>query len=331
MGFTAALLSKTGTDVSAQLIKMLRTASNVAGDSYSIANHESVEHLIATESASEHGYDVKLGHKLIMIKPNDPPQPVNQHGYSMTFNGRLWSPQGASDLAEAADILGQVPEDGIGRLIDDYYGSYSITVAEEERILCGRDPVGVIPLYIGESASLLGVASNKRMLHVIGIDSRPLPPGCIAVITKGGVQTRSIRTLSNPQTRKITIEEAVNELDTLLLEAVKVRSYGVHGASLGFSGGIDSSLLAYYLNRCGVNVDLICVGLTGSAFEEAEESAESLDLPIRLESHSLKDVEESLTYVLDTVEDPDPMKIGVALPLAATSSILKSTPNSERE
>jgi asparagine synthase (glutamine-hydrolysing) len=323
MGFTAALLSKTGTDISAQLIRMLRTASSATGDSYGIATHDNAEYHFTTESASVHGSDILLGHKLIMIRPNDPPQPVNQHGYSLTFNGRLWSPQGASDLVEAANILGWVPEDGIERLIDDYDGSYAITVAEEERILCGRDQVGVVPLYIGESASLLGVASNKRMLHGIGIDARSLPPGCIATMTKGGVQTRSIRTLSHPQTRKITIEEAVNELDTLLLGAVEARSNGVHSASLGFSGGIDSSLLAYYLDRCGVKVDLICVGLIGSAFEEAEESAESLDLPIRLESHSLKDVEESISYVLDSVEDPDPMKIGVALPLmwAAKSAI----------
>jgi len=162
---------------------------------------------------------------------------------------------------------------------------------------------------------MLGVASNKKMLYGIGIDPKPLPPGCLAVITKDGVQTRSIRTLSNPSTRKVKIEEALKELDALLLRAVEVRSIGFHSVSLGFSGGIDSSLLAYYLDRCGVKVDLICVGLAGSAFDEAEESAESLDLPIRLESRSLKDVEESLTYVIESVEDPDPMKIGVALPV----------------
>lgn len=315
MSIIAALISKNGTDVSKQLIRMLRTTSNAAWDSYGVATHESTKYIIAIESTPVHCSDVLLGHKLIMIKPNDPPQPVNQHGYSLTFNGRLWSPQGASDLAEVTDILGKVPKNGIRRLIENYNGSFAITVIEEDKIICGRDPVGVVPLYIGESTSLLGVASNKKMLHSIGIDPRPLPPGCIAVITKDGIQTQSIRILSNLPIRKATIEEAVEELDTLLLKAVEVRSNGFHSVSLGFSGGIDSSLLAYYLDQCGVKVDLICVGLAGSAFEEAEESAESLDLPIRLESHSLKDLEESLTYVLDSVEDTDPIKIGVALPL----------------
>jgi len=323
MGFTAALLSKTGSDVSAQLRRMLRMASPAAGEGYGIATPEGAVYLTAPESPSEYGSNVMLGHKLFVIRPNDPPQPINQHGYSLTFDGRLWNLQGASDFAGAADVLGQDPEEGVGRLIEDGGGSFAVAVADGDRILCGRDPVGVVPLYIGESTSLVGVASNRKMLHSVGIGARPLPPGCAAEITRGGVRIRPVRILSNTPTRDVAIEDALDELDALLLGAVEARSKGVHSASLGFSGGIDSSLLAYYLDRCGVEVDLICVGLAGSAFEEAEEAAESLGLPIRLESYTLKDVEECLTEVLDSVEEPDPMKIGVALPIfwAAESAV----------
>ena len=316
MGFIAALLSKTGADVSTQILRMLRAASAARGDGYAVATPDGVRFLSSLPGSLAFGSGLALGHKFVKVMPNDAPQPVSQHGHTMIFEGRLRSTSALLDLSKAADVVGADPAGGIRRLIEEMNGSYAVAAAEKGRILCGRDPVGVVPLYFGETETLAGAASNRKVLWAVGIEAEPLPPGCMAEITGSGARLHRIRRLRQPPVRTISMEEAVEALDALLSEAVEARSRGVFSASLGFSGGIDSSLLAHYLNRCGVEVDLVCVGVEGSTeFEAAEEAAESLDLPIRLESFKQLEVEDDLDAVLRSVEEPDPMKVSVALPL----------------
>lgn len=316
MGHIAALISRTNDDVSSTLLKMLETASTDKGDAYGIASVGGVMITGSTRRFKGPGSHIMLGHRLTKIIPNDQHQPLTQYGYSMIFEGRIWYESGPSDISTAAEIIGAEPACGIRRIIKRINGSYTIAAIEGERILCGRDPVGVVPLYIGEKTALAGAASNRKMLWAVGLKAQPLPPGHIAEITRRGVFLEPVRTLHQPYLRKISMGEAVEKLDSLLSEAVEARSRGLFKVALGFSGGIDSSILAYYLDREGVDVDLICVGMEGSTeFGTAELAANFLNLPIRLESFTLKDVEEALNTVLWSIEEPDPMKVGVALPL----------------
>ena len=50
-------------------------------------------------------------------------------------------------------------------------------------------------------------------------------------------------------------------------------------------------------------------------FETAETAAEALDLPLRLEAFTAEDVENDLDGVLWSIEEPNPMKASVAIPL----------------
>jgi asparagine synthase (glutamine-hydrolysing) len=101
-----------------------------------------------------------------------------------------------------------------------------------------------------------------------------------------------------------------------MTDAVASRIRGLFEASLGFSGGIDSSILAHYLDKAGVNLDMICVGLEDSRdFETAETAAEALDIPLRIEAFTAEDVENALDTVLWSIEESDPMKASVAIPL----------------
>jgi asparagine synthase (glutamine-hydrolysing) len=316
MGYIAALLSKNGENISPALVEMLKAASSIRGDAYGAASDVGSIIADSPEGLSRLLTKTCIGHKLVKIEPNDPLQPIQLYGYPMAFEGRIWQRDGVFNLSTIADIIGEDPAVGIRRLIQESNGSFAVAAMVGERILCGRDVLGVVPIYCGENDSLAGLASNRKMLCAIGLDAEPVPPGNLVEISKRGVTLKPVMGLSQPQVESISMDEAVGRLDELLLRAVETRCRGFSRVAIGFSGGIDSCLVAHYMDRCGVDVEPVCVGLEGSGdFVVAEEAADDLGLPLRARSFTLEDVEEGLDDVLWSVEEPDPMKVGIALPL----------------
>lgn len=315
MGHIAALLSKTSEDVSSTLFKMLQAASLTRGDAYGLASEEGVVISYSARRLMAHGNPM-LGYKLNKILPNDPSQPIAQYGYAMIFDGRTWYGKSSSDISIVTNSVGSDPSRGIPHLIENVEGSYVLAAMIDDRILCGRDPVGAVPVYFGESSKFAGLASNRKMLWIAGLDAQPLPPGHFAELTNEGVSIAPVLTIRQPMVKRTTMKESGEELDRVLSKAVRTRCRGLSRAALGFSGGIDSSLLAHYLDDAEVMIDPICVGMEDSKdFGAAELSADSLGLAVRLKSFTLEDVEEDLDTVLWSVEEPDPVKVGVALPL----------------
>lgn len=315
MGYIAALLSKADGDVTSTLIRMLEAASMGGGDAYGVASEEGAAIGHSPYDLGDTESSIALGHRLDKIMPDDPPQPLCQHRYAFSFEGRTWGP-GSSDITSVTDIIGAEPARGIRSLIELAQGPFAVAAIHSHRILCGRDPVGMVPLYMGENSTLAGVASNRKMLWAARLDAQTLPPGHIAEMTKIGTSLKPVRELRQPPSRAMTMREAVKELDLLMASAVESRCRGVFSASLGFSGGIDSALVAHYLDRAGVNVRLVCVGVEGSGdFAAAERAADEMDLPLSLESYTADDVEGDLDSVLWSIGEPDPMKVGVAIPL----------------
>ena len=316
MGSLAAIVSKRGKDVSATLLRMLDPSITGMGDALGIASKEGV---VIGNAPTELGVldsPLMLGHKLTKVESVDPPQPLSQYGYSLVFEGRLWYEPIQLGISTAADTLGREPEQGIQRLIKEKTGSYAVAVLDRRTILCGRDPVGAFPLYYGEDLEVAAVASNRKMLWAADLEAHTFPPGHTARITEEGILFERMRVLNLPPLRKVSMGDAMDELNRLLTDAVETRCRGLLRVSLGFSGGIDSSLLAYILDEAGADVDLVCVGMEGSKeFAAAEAAADTLDLPLRIESFTLGDVEANLDSVLWAIEEPDPMKASVALPL----------------
>lgn len=312
MGYIAAIASKRGEDTSHLLLRMLE-AQNSRVDGIGIASSEGAIAQPWMPEETPRG-DMMIGCLYTKITPLDHPQPITQYGYHIAMEGRLWS--GRCDILEMAERLGHNPHQGLRRLIEEGEGSYIVVILDGECILCGRDPIGLVPLYIGESESLIAAASNRRMLWSLGLEAKPLKPGHIARISPKGLEVEQVKTLEQPKAESMSMREAVEQLDKAMRSSVERRVRGLRRVCVAFSGGLDSSVIAKYLDLAGVDVELLSVGLEGSKdLEAAAEAAEHLGLPIRVESYGLGDVEEALDEVLWSVEEADPVKVSIALPL----------------
>jgi len=299
MGRFAAILSRRGQDVSGSIIRMLRAGTPPATDAEGIAIGEDTFVKGRIEPSDLPETAIALGYALNKVHPEDPPQPLAQHGYSFTIEGRLWSETGKPTALSAGDALGKDPRESLSRLVMEGKGPFAITAQYNRTILGGRDPVGTIPIYHGENEDIAAIASSMKMLWAIGLEAQNLRPGWVLKISEGETSTEPVKVLTQPIIKEITLNEATSELDKLMTDAVASRTR-----------------LAHYLNKAGVDLDLICVGLEGSReFETAETAAESLDLPLRLEAFTAENVENDLDGVLWSIEEPNPMKASVAVPL----------------
>jgi asparagine synthase (glutamine-hydrolysing) len=316
MGRFAAILSKRGQDVSEKIVRMLRAGSILVSDVEGVAFGGDVIIKGRVDESDIPVTSAALAYSLNKIEASDPPQPVSQHGYSLVFEGRLWRYTDRPSILSVVDTLGKNPEEGLKRLIKGGAGSFSLAALANGDILGGRDPVGTVPLYFGDDENIAAMGSSMKMLWAVGLDASSLTPGHMLRLSETGAASKPVRELAQPLLRDIAMDEAVTELGKQINNAVSSRVSGQSSLSLGFSGGIDSGLLAYYMDKAGVDVDLVCVGLEGSReFELAEIAADSLGLSLRSEAFTAEDVENDINAVLWSIEEPDPMKASVALPL----------------
>jgi len=258
-----------------------------------------------------------LGYLSSSHVPSDFQQPMEQFSYTLLFNGRLYPFEGTPDCYSVAEYLGPTPDDGVQLLLNETNGAYALAVLQEDHLLLARDPMGVVPLYIGENEDYIGVASERKALWSIGIENpQSFPPGHVAKMMRSGVGFIPVRKIKQPESLRLTEEEAVRNLQSLLYNAVDVRTRDLQRIAVGFSGGLDSSLLACLADACGIEVNLISIGIKGSKdLEDASEAAEKLGMAYFAESFDEEDVERSIDKALMLVEEPDPLKLEVAIPI----------------
>ena len=110
------------------------------------------------------------------------------------------------------------------------------------------------------------------------------------------------------------MDDATKHLQSLLEESIK-RRVRLKRGRCAFSGGLDSSVVAFLASKCGVKVNLLHVSLENQPeTEEAMKAADELDLPLQVDLFKDSDVEAVLTKVVDLIEEPDPVKASIGVP-----------------
>jgi asparagine synthase (glutamine-hydrolysing) len=242
---------------------------------------------------------------------------------TVIFDGRIYSPTlGASVTEFAANKLQQADRGKASEaFLKEVEGDFSFIIAEPDRIIAGRDPIGVQPLYYGENRTLAALASNRKALWNLGIEeTRSFPPGHLALVSREGFKFKPVKTLAYSQPKPVIMQEAAETLQKLLERSVRRRVSGMKDVAVAFSGGVDSSVVAFLASKCHVNVHLIHVSLENQPeTEEARQAANDLNLPLQVFLFRETDVEKVVSKVVELIEEPSAVKASIGVPFYWTA------------
>jgi asparagine synthase (glutamine-hydrolysing) len=119
--------------------------------------------------------------------------------------------------------------------------------------------------------------------HSIYAGTRKLPPASILEWQDGETQERCYWTLpETDESSAIRFEEAVEETERLIVEAVRLRLISDVPIGALLSGGIDSTLVCWGLSQLNANIRAFTVGTPGDADDEtsaARDIARRLGIP----------------------------------------------------
>jgi len=329
LGALSAAVSKRGKNAVSEVAAMLGELAHRGMDAHGIATSswvkitKSLDELMIEEADS----DIALGHNLSCISLKDRPQPVLGKDFALVFEGRIFPPPRVSGVDEIVGKLKPDTQKNAGKMIEKFDGSYVFAIAFPDKVIAGRDTLGTNPLYYGENETTCAMASERKALWAIGIKNvGSFPLGNLAVITRSGFSFKPIKPITQPSLKRMKMESAAKRLRGLLLKSTEARVTDLERVAVAFSGGLDSSVIAVLAKACGVRVHLVSVGLEDQPeIRFVEEAAEELGLPLHLTTYTPKDVEKVLPRVLWLIEEPNPMKVSVAIPfywVAETASKL---------
>ncbi len=320
MGALIAVLDKRGEDATDIAVTMLKALRTTEAEAFEIVTPFKVRTqangLLERQKA---GSSIIVGHILPQIPDSDRHHTtVLSEGVAMIFDGRAYRTSGESLGGEAvAQRLQHNCEQAAKTIVRETEGDFAFAVAEPSRLVAGRDPIGVRPLYYGENRDLAALSSRRRSLWKIGITrTDSFPPGHVALVDRGGFRFAPVRTLAYPRAKKTTMQTAAKELQTLLRHSIKLRVSGLKEVAVAFSGGLDSSLIALLAKKSKADVNLIHASLKNqSETEHAKRMAEELRLPIHVCLFAEEDLKRVLPEVLWLMEGEDPTGVSIGIPI----------------
>jgi asparagine synthase (glutamine-hydrolysing) len=318
LGAIAAVFSKSPVDAPLLVTKMLRAMQHRAQDAAAVAWGDSLKSARSPSllTASSPERRAAVGYGFAKILPDDKPQPIRERDGWLCMDGRIvWNGvlvggEEAARLLEPKLTPGEFPS-----IHYDTDGAYALCWCRDDCLLVTRDPLGLKPIFVGSRGDLVAVASDRKALWSIGIDeASPFPPGGCLKANKSTLNIESSKSELELSKGSSPQEIEAEELTRLLAESVSIQTARVGAVAMGFSGGLDSSVMAKIAKDMGIDVLLITVGIGRTPeMSQAESAARTLGLPIVMREFSRNDVAGCLDRVLWLIEEPSLMKVSIAI------------------
>lgn len=216
-------------------------------------------------------------------------------------------------------------EAAMKKLLPQLDGVYALAVTDGRTTVIARDRIGVRQLYYSFARGLTAFASEKKsLMALLGADAQihRLPPGRMMVMQP---HRRELRTFWRPEQLKSSelisdANEAIRVYGKVLEEAVRKRVHDRDRVGIIYSGGIDSFMIAFLVQKLGVPFTCYVAGRDegSSDIEWAKRTAAEHNFPLEVKLLSSEDIERLVPDVIRTIEDHSLNQVEVAIPVFAS-------------
>ncbi|TRO48590.1 hypothetical protein E2P47_02715 [Candidatus Bathyarchaeota archaeon] len=247
----------------------------------------------------------------------------NSQKYQIMDNTQFFYDTELADLEEKSKIIANELKKNTKqdyrklakKLIINGTGAFTFIIIGKDYLVLGKDPLGIQPFYYGQNESHFIFASNRRIFWKLKINNpKFFPPGNICIANNSEIKFISVKKFKIGYAKSINLN-ASNILLRLLNNSIRKHLKGINSCAVAFSGGLDSSLIAFLTKKYVKDIQLIHVSLAENPeIEEAKKAAKILDLPIEIFSYLETDVQETLSKVLKIIEEPTPLKASIGIP-----------------
>lgn len=297
---------------------MMRSLAERGSDAFGLATPSGVAlydslHTLSNERVRS---SAAIGYSLSRMFPKDIPQPLEDDEVKIAFEGRIYPTSEISDCKRALSKIKEGSNGGLREFVDGVDGSYALAALSSGELSVVRDMLGCKPLYWGRSAEIVALASERKALWRVGIDSpQAFPPGAVGTLKEEAIAFQR-PDAQMPALREIDLDSASRGLSEMMVESIRKRSGDLKRVAVAYSGGVDSAVVACSSRLAGLDVELVTVTARGNGeLEHARKSAEELGLPLVAKQYSLTDVEKAIPQVLRRMEKVSVMDVAVAIPI----------------
>ncbi|MEM3382731.1 MAG: asparagine synthase-related protein [Nitrososphaerales archaeon] len=235
----------------------------------------------------------------------------------VAIHGKVYHPEGfdlSKRLEDVFEDIERAPE-----ILSKLDAEFTFAGIYNNSLIYGRDPLGIKPLYFSKESGTLGLASEMKALKLIGFKNiERVQPGSIHKFSMKDEKSLIFYRIKADLKLKISMDEASDKVLEILSESIRRRVKGLDRVAIGFSGGLDSSLLALITSKLA-KVTLLSVYTEGSKDEYAVKSAKSLGLELDKLQVDAKQLRDRINLIQNLIESDKVMDlaIGIGINLSA--------------
>lgn len=314
-------------------IKSLNLLKHRGNDSYGIYVNNKLfikKDLNKLKNEKQEKSNFALGHNLFAIVNNIAQPLISKSSIFLTnceiYNWEKLNEKYNFNAKNDAELFHNILDKTENLKLQEIDGVYAFAYLKENILYLKRDLLGIKPLFYfyDEENKKFAFSSEKKVLRdLINKEIIELNPITILKLNLENFKIEFIKQdfyklgkphIENNENLKIKTKE-------LLINAIKKRLPSENKKiGLLFSGGIDSTFIAYVLQDLGIEFTCYTAKLEGGNIAEAEdliyatEIAQKYNLNLKIASVKTSNLENEVKEVIKLVESREYIKTSVALP-----------------
>jgi len=305
-----------------QVKKALAILNNRGRDGFGISDGKKAFHKKKCNQLGVFKSKNVVGHSLHSVVSHVP-QPIKGKGILITnceiYNWEELNKKYKFDAKNDAELLLNLLDQFGIKKIEELDGVFAFAYWNNDHVVLARDIVGVKPLWFVKDKDQFAFASEKKALLRLGYDFvEELNPRQILIydLKKKDYSTKQrefFKYLPEHKEKYSEIKKRTEHLlDQAMLKRIPNKKFG-----LLFSGGIDSTFLAYWLKKKGYNFTCYTAVLESETKAKdlvyAEKIAKQLGLQLKIRKIKIEEIPDYLKKITPLIEDSNVTKNSVAL------------------